>query len=84
MDRDFPVFSKVVMNKFLRFSFVSAPLAFLATRASATTGDGISAALGAVDLTGVVTLVGAAALVVVAIALVFKGPDIAKRVIRKV
>ncbi len=46
--------------------------------------DGISSALDAVDLSGVATKVGAAALIVVAVALVFKGPDIAKRVIRKV
>lgn len=46
--------------------------------------DGITAALTAVDLSGVATAVGAVALVIVAIALVFKGPDIAKRVIRKV
>lgn len=49
-----------------------------------TATDGISSALDAVDLSGVATKVGAAALIVVAVALVFKGPDIAKRVIRKV
>lgn len=71
------------MNKFARFSLPAAALlAMVATRASAA--DGISAALGSVDLSGVTTLVGAAALVIVAIALVFKGPDIAKRVIKKV
>lgn len=50
----------------------------------AQTTDGISAALGAVDLSGVGTKVGAAALLIVGIALMFKGPDIAKRVVRKV
>lgn len=51
---------------------------------SAFAVDGITTALTAVDLSGVATAVGAIALIVVAIALVFKGPDIAKRVIRKV
>jgi hypothetical protein len=37
-----------------------------------------------VDLSGVSTKVGAAALLIVGIALVFKGPAIAKRVISKV
>ena len=52
--------------------------------APAFAADGITAALTAVDLTGVATAVGAIALIIVAIALVFKGPDIAKRVIKKV
>lgn len=51
---------------------------------SAFAVDGITTALTAVDLSGVATAVGAIALIVVAISLVFKGPDIAKRVIRKV
>lgn len=59
-------------------------LTSIAARAQAAGGDGITAALDAVDLSGVATIVGAAALVIVAIALVFKGPDLAKRVIRKV
>ena len=67
---------------------IAAATAALAVSASsfaqATGGDGITAALDAVDLSGVATIVGAAALVIVAIALVFKGPDLAKRVIRKV
>lgn len=50
----------------------------------AMAADGITAAISAVDLSGVATAIGALALVVVAIALVFKGPDIAKRVIKKV
>lgn len=56
----------------------------LGAMSQARAADGITAALGAVDLSGVATAVGAVALVIVAIALVFKGPDIAKRVIRKV
>jgi hypothetical protein len=44
----------------------------------------IEDALAAVDLSGVVTVIAAAALVIVAIAMTFKGPDVAKRVIRKV
>ena len=79
------------MNKFARFVRSNAAkgsalaLAGLASvQAHAAGGDGITAALDAVDLSGVATAVGAVALVIVAIALVFKGPDIAKRVIRKV
>jgi len=50
----------------------------------AQTASGIDAALDAVDLSGIVTKVAAAGLVIVAIALAFKGPDLAKRVTRKV
>lgn len=59
---------------------VSSALSFAQT----ATPTGVDAALDAVDLSGVAVKVGAAALVIVAIALVFKGPDLAKRVIRKV
>lgn len=41
-------------------------------------------ALAAVDLAGVATAVAAIALIVIAIKLTFKGPDVAGRVIRKV
>ena len=40
--------------------------------------------LDSVTLDGIAAAVAAAALVVVAIALTFKGPDVAKRIIRKV
>lgn len=67
---------------FARLALVSGVAAGMAAPAFAV--DGITTALTAVDLSGVATAVGAIALIVVAIALVFKGPDIAKRVIRKV
>lgn len=71
------------MNKqFARLSLLGASALGMANQAFAV--DGITTALAAVDLSGVATAVGAVALVIVAIALVFKGPDIAKRVIRKV
>lgn len=57
---------------------------FCSVSSFATGSDGITAALDSVDLSGVSTKVGAAALLIVAIALVFKGPDIAKRVVKKV
>lgn len=41
-------------------------------------------ALDSVDLAGVATKIAAAGLVIVAIALAFKGPDLAKRLTRKV
>ena len=68
---------------FARLAVVGAVTAGAMSQAYAV-GDGITAALTAVDLSGVATAVGAVALIIVAIALVFKGPDIAKRVIRKV
>lgn len=40
--------------------------------------------LGAVSLAGVAAAIAALALIVVAIALTMKGPDVAKRIIRKV
>lgn len=55
-----------------------------ASAMSFAAGTGIDAALDSVDLTGVSVKVGAAALLIVGIALVFKGPDLAKRVVRKV
>ena len=72
------------MKKFMfaRVALLSAVSAFVAAPVFAA--DGITAALTAVDLSGVATAVGAIALIIVAIALVFKGPDIAKRVIKKV
>lgn len=49
-----------------------------------TTPTGIDSILDAVDLSGISTKVVAMGLLIVGIALVFKGPDLAKRVIRKV
>lgn len=69
-------------NKMARLALFSGAAMGMANQAFAV--DGITTALAAVDLSGVATAVGAVALVIVAIALVFKGPDIAKRVIRKV
>lgn len=69
-------------NKFARLALLSAAALGMANQAFAV--DGITSALAAVDLSGVATAVGAIALVIVAVALIFKGPDIAKRVIRKV
>lgn len=79
--------------KFIRNAYekatVAAGLLFVSATAMAQTtgtgtGTGVTAALDAVDLSGVSTKVAAAALLIVGIALVFKGPDLAKRVIRKV
>lgn len=49
-----------------------------------STPTGIDSILDAVDLSGITTKVVAMGLLIVGIALVFKGPDLAKRVIRKV
>lgn len=45
---------------------------------------GIDSIIDAVSLSGIETKIVASALVIVGIALVFKGPDLAKRIIRKV
>lgn len=47
-------------------------------------GSGIDAALDAVDLSGIAVKIAAAGLLIVGIALAFKGPDLSKRVVRKV
>ena len=56
-------------------------LAMVSTSHAAGAFDDI---LDAVDLSGIAIKIGALAVVVVTIALVFKGPDLAKRIIRKV
>lgn len=56
-------------------------LALVAVQAHAT---GIDTVLDAVDLSGIETKVTAACLIIVGIALVFKGPTLAKRVISRV
>ena len=69
-------------NKFAPLSLLGASMVAMTNQAFAA--DGITSALAAVDLSGVSVAVGAAGLVIVAIALVFKGPKIAKRVINGV
>jgi hypothetical protein len=56
----------------------------LSGAAMAQTAGPFDAIFDAIDLAGITTKVVAAAIVVVSIALAFKGPDIGKRVIRKV
>lgn len=71
-------------NKFSGLTALTLATGAMFMSRGAMAADGITAAIAAVDLSGVATAIGALALVVVAIALVFKGPDIAKRVIKKV
>lgn len=59
------------------------PVLALASVAAHATGP-LDAAFAAVDLSGVAVSVGAATLLIIGIALVFKGPALAKRVIRQV
>ena len=56
----------------------------LVNQAMAQAADPLTAALDSVDLSGLVTKIAAAGLVIVAIALAFKGPALAKRVVSKV
>jgi hypothetical protein len=89
------VFSqKVFMNKFARVLrsskktlAVASGLGLMvmqAAHAQVVASNGITAALDAVDLSSISTKVGAAGLLIVGIALVFKGPALAKRIISKV
>lgn len=71
-------------NKFSGLTALTLATGAMLMSRGAMAADGITAAIAAVDLSGVATAVGALALVVVAIALVFKGPVIAKRIISKV
>ncbi|MEC5213390.1 hypothetical protein RCH06_001936 [Polaromonas sp. CG_9.5] len=57
---------------------------YLAAASAFAQSTGLDAALDAVDLSGIAVKVGAAGLLIVGIALVFKGPDLAKRIVRKV
>ncbi len=60
-------------------------LALVGTAAMAADGDNpIIVLIDSIGLTGVTAAIAALCLVVVAIALTFKGPDVAKRVIRKI
>lgn len=82
------------MKRFARFSTATRDtyakvaavlvLALAGVSAHAQAATGIDAMLDAVDLSGIATKVGAAGLVIVGIALVFKGPALAKRIISKV
>jgi hypothetical protein len=93
------VFERFIMNKFAAFvpasvrkgsrkiatmATVGTGLAMSSMLARAQSTDPISTVLDSIDLSGVATKIAAVALLIVGIALVFKGPDIAKRVIRKV
>ena len=82
------------MNKFARFSsatrdtyakVAAVPFMVLAgVSAHAQAAGGIDAALDAVDLSGIAVKIAAAGLLIVGIALAFKGPDLSKRVVKKV
>lgn len=64
---------------------LSAPVLLMVAAAPAHAVDSpITTMLAAVDLSTVSTALVAICLLVIGIALVFKGPDIAKRIIRKV
>lgn len=80
------------MNKFARVLFSkSARLAAVATGAmlsasayAQTAATGFDAALDSVDLTGLAVKIIAAGVLIVAIAIAFKGPTLGKRVVNKV
>lgn len=63
---------------------VAAAATLGASSAFAQATNPIITMLDAVDISGVAAAVAAAGLLIVGVALTFKGPDVAKRVIRKV
>jgi len=73
-----------IVRKYGAKAGTAATLAAGTVMAHAADSTGYGAVLDSIDLSGVATKVGALAIVIVGIALVFKGPDIAKRIIRKV
>jgi hypothetical protein len=77
------LYLKEIEMKFAQKLMLATGIAMSSAIASAQT-TGFDAVLDAVDLAGVATKIGALAVLIVGIALVFKGPDLAKRIIRKV
>lgn len=76
---------QLIARGYTKAVLVPATLLVAAGTASAqTTSSGLDQFFDAIDLSGVNAKVVAAGLLIVGIALVFKGPDLAKRVIRKV
>ena len=72
-------------NLFAKLAVLSAASMTLFGNAYAQAAStGISAAMDAVDLSGIATKVSAVGVLIIAIALVFKGPALAKRIISKV
>ena len=79
------------MNKFARVVrsskkalAVASVLGLTVMQAAHAEGSPITSALDAVDLSGIAVKIAAAGLLIVGIALAFKGPDLSKRVVRKV
>jgi hypothetical protein len=71
---------KVVFNPMRKAVALAVVTALSAGQAMAD----VSATLDAVDLTGIATKLAALALLIVGIALAFKGPALAKRIINRV
>ena len=82
------------MNKFVsvlgsrvraaRLAAMAAGTSAMFMASNAMAADELTAALDAVDLSGLVVKIAAAGLVIVGIAMAFKGPTLGKRVISKV
>jgi hypothetical protein len=79
---------KNIMKKFNIRNRVSQALlaasVTVATTVPAHAADGWDAFLDAVDLSGLSPKVVASGLLIIAIAIAYKGPDLAKRIVRKV
>lgn len=72
-------------NLFAKLALLSAATVGFAGQVYAqAASSGIASAMDAVDLSGIATKVSAVGVLIIAIALVFKGPALAKRIISKV
>lgn len=72
-----------IMNRY-GAKIAAAGVALSLSGAAMAQSTGMDAILDAVGLGSIEAKISALALIVVAVALVFKGPDLAKRIIRKV
>lgn len=77
---------KKITSFLARGSAVVVTSALMANQAfaQAAAGNPLTDALDSVDLTGLVVKIGAAGLVIVAVAMAFKGSTLGKRVVSKV
>lgn len=75
---------KKITSVLSRGSAVVVSSALLANHAMAQTANPLTAGMDSVDLTGVAVKVGAVVLLIIGVALAFKGGDLGKRVVRKV
>lgn len=77
-------FARLIQSKTARLTVVATGAMLSASAFAQTASTGFDASLDAVDLTGLAIKVIAAGVLIVGIAIAFKGPTLAKRVVNKV